>query len=1421
MSFGKFSFLTFLLFCLGAVAVITSAHAQNDYRVPFRHRVGSPAPNNNIFHIRGDFTVIGNTNLTLESYREDVQNALEKMKFVDIDTDPETFNSSSATLLFSEENGADPNCSEVIYAGLYWSGRTKLGQGLIFETTKKGDLGTPVTLDKKESIISPFEELDYFPYTFNLHYAFDMNSEYFPIYDLNLADGQQTISFTFDNDGQVQYSLDFMGGFTPVEDLKIIHSNGKSTATFKPVTFSINGFTFSITELTRATESVIEEDGLKDNTIKLLASGTYTPYIYQTKEFDKRKVKLKAPGAATYTDITAAGNAILYPEGELGEMYVGYADITQLVKNHGSGEYTVADIALTEGQSDHVGFYGHWGLIVIYQNSKMNMRDVTIFDGYTFVESQNGTQTVGEIEIKGFGTVKEGPVSLKLGLMAGEGDKPTSGDFLEIMDQKGNWIPLHHPKNSTDNFFNSSIYTPIKKADGSLIEPPRNPFLSNNTGIDIVQWDIPNPNNSIIANNQTSARFKYGTNQDLFTLYALAFSVLSYSPEILAHNQIKSIDGEMPTDSPTVKPGEEISYQLDIRNAGSEISESTKIIIPIPYTATFVDAQIIPNTFGNVSFDPTIGLSGAIIWDLGTVPLTTNPEELIASLEYTLKLTEDCFVLANDNCDARISVNGTISGIGGISKQAYADIPFIREFMDGECSGYGIYGDLDIPITGKAEFAASHCLGYELFTSLDPIDLPEFCQGDPPAELSEYIKPSSEGLQVYFFSSEIGGTPILEYYVNTSKIGTERVWVSEGPAGSCTGMRIPLDLAVTPRAPQLYTEDMSFCMEDNTFLFTVDSSPEYTVLYYTDDNPMTPPLAGAPTIDMSKPREFSLWVSQYRDGECESFRQEVKFISEDCSLRPNIQLTLTADRNIYTKEGETITFTIKLKNNGGVELQFVWLNEYLNYGNWNFSALEPAEEKVFTLPYITTYQDVQNGFIQLHAETGGLAASGENVNDNASIEVSMQDSPPGFLNYSFTFSSEQCQPLGIIPGYVAIDWQQPQSGTYSILNLHDGQEYKGQFESKNQIRQEVPEGSYSITIWDEDGNIHSVKEEVIIEKKEFVKFEVPDQVVACGEYLLLPQTDLNLDYTLLAPDASTVMSNSNGYFSILQTGTYKIIGKDTKGQLCQVEQTFLAEISLPLPLDLEVLPFCSEDTSTTVFLRSETGGNELKWFKLGSQGYLHLTEYDNNPILNDQEAGEYRVTLSDPDGCIVGIGEILLAPSTTSPPELSDLYTVCVSKNNIPVIEPGSRFKDYSWILDGVEVSTASTFSPLEEGDYSLVAKDIQGCAFFADFQVELKCEPQVRYPTAIRTGDPERAFEIYPDNLTDELELSVFNRWGQLIFNCQDTNLENGVKSSCVWDGNFNNTPVQNGSYLVLLQIKNHKQDMTIVQRSSVLVID
>ena len=105
----------------------------------------------------------------------------------------------------------------------------------------------------------------------------------------------------------------------------------------------------------------------------------------------------------------------------------------------------------------------------------MNWRDVTIFDGYAHVEGN--TVANYQLPVSGFNTAQSGPVNMKMGIMAGEGDVGIAGDYFQIKKNNNNsWLSLSHDQNSTNNFFNSSI-----ENNGTN----RTPNLSNNTGIDI------------------------------------------------------------------------------------------------------------------------------------------------------------------------------------------------------------------------------------------------------------------------------------------------------------------------------------------------------------------------------------------------------------------------------------------------------------------------------------------------------------------------------------------------------------------------------------------------------------------------------------------------------------------------------------------------------------------------------------------------------------------------------------------------------------------------------------------------------------------------------------------------------------------------------------------------------------------------
>jgi hypothetical protein len=116
-----------LSFLFLAGIMLFAFQARSQVRVPFEQRESAFYPGQKSYTLKGDFVMIGNTNLTLESYDENANNS-GNMVYVDVDGNPDTWNSSSATLGLPMENDAIPACSQIVFAGLYWTGRAHDGE---------------------------------------------------------------------------------------------------------------------------------------------------------------------------------------------------------------------------------------------------------------------------------------------------------------------------------------------------------------------------------------------------------------------------------------------------------------------------------------------------------------------------------------------------------------------------------------------------------------------------------------------------------------------------------------------------------------------------------------------------------------------------------------------------------------------------------------------------------------------------------------------------------------------------------------------------------------------------------------------------------------------------------------------------------------------------------------------------------------------------------------------------------------------------------------------------------------------------------------------------------------------------------------------------------------------------------------------
>jgi len=783
---------------LTSILMCTAIGVFSQVRVPFNQRTSQYSPTKKIYNIQGDFTMIGNTNLTLVNYGDNTNNSNNDMQYVDVDSDPNTLNSSSATLNFSAENGAIPNCSKIIYAGLYWSARATNGSSSpdTFSVTKNFP-GAPQPVNSNQTV-GHNDAVTNSQYTMSVSRQGNNNS-YYVRYEF--SGNGNTVQFEFQNSTPyIRYRVNSGSWINPTNQV-VTNSGNTRVVTFDPVTVytESGGITLTVNGLERDSRQNQSTSQYQSTSFAYTnVSGSIPTTVSVTKNFNKREVLLKGPGASGYTPVTANTNDIYYPNSTDDFIYSAYAEVTDYVKQYGLGDYTVADVAMIEGNGGSVGYYGGWGLIVIYENSKMKWRDVTVFDGHAYVSGSNTTSF--ELPVSGFNTVQTGPVNLKLGLMAGEGDRGISGDYFSIQKQSDNsWLDLNHSGNSTTNFFNSSILT-----GGNT----RNPNLLNNTGLDISMFTIPNSGNSVITNNQTSTKFRYGTTQDTYSIFTIAMSVDAYVPQPQGISSVTTINGNPVSGPLTVLPGQEIEFKIKVLNEGSEAINNATVEIPVPFTASYVNGSASGNILfspapspNTVSFNPSQGANGSIIWNIGTLPLPANPSDVLGELTFKLKATEDCSILKNTHCSPAITIYGYINGVGAISGVAVTTKPFIQGYTaSGICQGEPIKDPLTISINSQ-DYVNSHCQN-----TPDEIVF-NFCNASGSIAVSQVSGAFPPGTR--FYNSYPVGPGTVEYTASNpfpATVGTQTYYgIPPGSTDCYYTFKISIATSPVITAPANYT----------------------------------------------------------------------------------------------------------------------------------------------------------------------------------------------------------------------------------------------------------------------------------------------------------------------------------------------------------------------------------------------------------------------------------------------------------------------------------------------------------------------------------------------------------------------------------------------------------------------------------------
>ncbi len=275
-----------------------------------------------------------------------------------------------------------------------------------------------------------------------------------------------------------------------------------------------------------------------------------------------RQMKLRAPRDAAYRPIERVHDArVLGPSSTSDRAYQAFADVTTIVRAAGPGTYFGADVPAATGKDRYSG----WSLVVVYSAPSLPLRNLTVFDGLADV-GQGDPQA---ITISGFTTPVSGTVNTRIGLVAYEGDRGSTGDQA-ILDG----TQLATTLSQGTNFFNGA------NDDNGRLVRARAPADVNMLGFDIKNFDAP----GILDNNATSARIDLASTSERYFPGVVTTAIDVFAPDFSPSTKtVTNLTGSDPA-----RVGDTLRYTVTFVNAGQDPAIDTSIEDPIPPGTSYV-----------------------------------------------------------------------------------------------------------------------------------------------------------------------------------------------------------------------------------------------------------------------------------------------------------------------------------------------------------------------------------------------------------------------------------------------------------------------------------------------------------------------------------------------------------------------------------------------------------------------------------------------------------------------------------------------------------------------------------------------------------------------------------------------------------------------------------------------------------------
>jgi uncharacterized repeat protein (TIGR01451 family)/fimbrial isopeptide formation D2 family protein len=324
--------------------------------------------------------------------------------------------------------------------------------------------------------------------------------------------------------------------------------------------------------------------------------------------------------------------------------YVRSADVTAYVQSTGAGTYTVGGVPATVDPLDNSNNCAGWTLAVVYRNTSLPIRSMSVFVGCEFTSPTGGSTASA---VAGFCVNNTGTINGRIMVSAMEGDIQLTGDQM-MFGPTGAMQAISGPNNPVNNFFESMINSDTGALDGSGTFGGTNPPTSaGRQGWDITNVDV----SGILQHGQTSASAQGTSTGDGYATSSIGIQVDVGAPTFPT--------SVMTVDKSTTYVGDTLTYTTRLDNTTGTADAQSVIYksLPPPYTS-FISGSVKTSTDG-VNYtsvpgaDPTVGFNignvvvGAQIWiqyivTVNAVPLSPAAASYVTNSSWTYNFLSSC-----------------------------------------------------------------------------------------------------------------------------------------------------------------------------------------------------------------------------------------------------------------------------------------------------------------------------------------------------------------------------------------------------------------------------------------------------------------------------------------------------------------------------------------------------------------------------------------------------------------------------------------------------------------------------------------------------------------------------------------------------------------------------------------------------------